>query len=257
MGRRVGRASKHSVRHAADDRSRFDAEPRARSPGTRAGARSADRILARGARRARRAARFAAAGLLENRRPARLHEPAASARALLRPVGGRRLRARRADDRGRRARSAAGRRVLHARSGGRSADLHAAHELSHVSRVGEHAERSRNHRPQQHRRRRRQRDAAARQLRCGSPHAASRSLGRMVRDLGGRPGAVHPARARRQHHVLGAREHVEPGVRRLDDQLARVARLSLAVQRHRRAAGVRSPDARDQPVDAPGLGSAG
>ena len=68
--------------------------------------------------------------------------------------------------------------------------------------------------------------------------------------------AVHAARAHGQHHVLRAGQHVEPGVRRLAQQLAGNARLPLVAERHRRAAGLRSPDARDQSADPAELGVA-
>ena len=62
--------------------------------------------------------------------------------------------------------------------------------------------------------------------------------------------------AHRGNITFSGRQHVEPGVRRLADQRARIARLSAPVQRHRRAAAVRSSGARDQPADAPELGVA-
>ena len=144
------------------------------------------------------------------------------------PVGRRRLRARRAADGDRGARSAAGRRVLHARSDGGIAASSPARRsclTCHVSAstldvpgmiarshtVGEDG----NILPQ----------AGSHDVNHQTPHP-DRWGGWFVTSEDAAP-PYAAAGAPREHHVLGTRQHVEPGVRRLAEQLARDARLPL------------------------------
>ena len=257
LARCPGRASRHSVQGSPRPRSRGGIGRDPRAEPERGRSRSGDGLPAGCAERAGRAAGIAAPRVFENRRAARLHQPDKPARAVLRSISGDWLQPGRAAARNRLARSAAGRRVLHDRSGGGNAGPHQADQLPDMPCIGYHPRCAGHDRAQQHGRRGRKPDAGDRQPERQSPDAASGSMGRLVRHIGGRGAAVCADGASRQHHVLGARQYLEPGLRGLAECLADIARLSLLVERHRRAARVRPPDARHQPADAVELGVAG
>ncbi len=216
------RAPCHSICEPADVRSRGQAESGARARRSLAAARRSHRLPASRARSAGRADRLAAAGVLEDRSPARLYEPAQSAGAVFRSIGRGRLRARRAAAGNGGARSSARRRLLHARSDGGVAALHPPAQLPDLPRGGEHARRARDDRAQPHRG---TRTATSCRRRRPTP-----SIIRRATRIAGAAGSS-PRKTRRRRisswrtcgniTFSGKGEHLEPGVRRLDERARR------------------------------------
>ena len=102
----------------------------------------------------------------------------------------------------------------------------------------------------------RQRAAVARQLPHRSSQPDHRAMGRLVRDRQGRlePSSGQCAGRRPQHRRRDSRGRQSES--RRPALALRYERLSVAAQRRRRAAGVRSPAADDEPADADRLGGA-
>ena len=113
VGWRARRTPGDSVRQPANDRSRREAESIAGAKRPIVSTPRTDRSSDVGARRPRRAGGVAAARVFEDRRTARLHEPAQPSCALLQRVGRGRLRAWSAAHRNRVPRSATGGDLLH------------------------------------------------------------------------------------------------------------------------------------------------
>ena len=229
-----------------------------RSPARRrhADLRSRVRVFAVGAPGARRAGLLATAAVHEVQRPGVANHPAQSAGDLLRRLRVARLHPWRRVPGIRRAGSAAGDRVLHARSArGREAGDRAPQFLPVVPQQPRDARSARaagaQHRDDGDRRA----GAEVRQLHARSSDAVRRPLVRLLRDRPSRLAGPPRQRDAGRSHQRGTGHHRHPQPR-LGHGSRRRRTLSLAAQRPRRAAGVRAPDAHGQPADAHRLGRA-